>query len=323
MYIAAETLDDLLRAVFQEIGEKGEEVSPTKGDNRELFGAMLEITNPLCRVSRTEMKGRFYSALGEFFWYLAGSNDLEFIKYYLPRGGYEAEQDGHTVWGAYGPRMFNMHGSVNQFSSVIALLKAKAPTRRGVIQLFDANDIAMDHADIPCTCALQFMVRKTGVDLFVTMRSNDAYKGLPHDVFAFTMFQELVARELALPLGRYKHAAGSLHLYHDDDDSAQAFLDEAWQTQIAMPPMPDGDQWDAARQAAGYEELLRKGGDADVLDLPLAPYWADLVRMLKIFALTRGTPSLDNLAEVKMISKAVSSDYFRPYIHDRTKRSIS
>ena len=38
------------------------------------------------------------------------------------------------------------------------------------------------------------------------MRSNDAYWGLPHDVFAFTMLQEILARSLTLELGTYKHA---------------------------------------------------------------------------------------------------------------------
>lgn len=39
------------------------------------------------------------------------------------------------------------------------------------------------------------------------MRSNDAYLGFPHDVFFFTMIQELVARSLGIRVGDYHHFA--------------------------------------------------------------------------------------------------------------------
>jgi thymidylate synthase len=48
---------------------------------------------------------------------------------------------------------------------------------------------------------MQFIVRREELHLFVCMRSNDAFMGLPHDVFAFTMLQELVARLIGCELG--------------------------------------------------------------------------------------------------------------------------
>ena len=76
------------------------------------------------------------------------------------------------------------------------------------------------------------------------MRSNDSYIGLPHDFFAFTMIQEIVARTLDCGLGAYKHFVGSLHLYEDDLDSAQGYINEGLQpTTAAMPAMPRGDPW--------------------------------------------------------------------------------
>ncbi len=112
------------------------------------------------------------------------------------------------------------------------------------------------------------------------MRSNDAFLGLPHDVFAFTFIQELVARSLGVKLGVYSHFVGSLHLYETDRPKARAFLKEGWQPTTAMPPMPAGDQWPNVERVLQLEPLAR---NEVVLDLSTLPnYWADLVRLLQV-----------------------------------------
>ncbi len=222
MHIKGKSVDDLLRGVFKAILQRGIRVSSTKGDNRELFAVLLELSQPLARLSRTESKGRLFSALGELLWYLAGSNELKFIEYYL-RHYRELSEDKETLWGAYGPRLFNMRG-INQLDRVINILRRKPLTRQAVIQLFNAEDISEKREDVPCTCTLQFVVRNDYLHLFVSMRSNDAFIGLPHDIFAFTMIQEIMARTLNLKLGIYKHAAGSLHLYDNHLANAQEYL---------------------------------------------------------------------------------------------------
>ncbi len=172
---------------------------------------------------------------------LAKTNSLEFISYYLSRYQDESE-DGRTVYGAYGPRLFKLRG-INQINNIRRLLK-KRDSRRAVIQLFDAKDIAKRHKDVPCTCTMQFMVRRRRLHLLTNMRSNDAFIGLPHDIFAFTMLQEIMARSLGLELGTYFHLVGSLHLYKRNRDSARRYLNEGWQSSnVAMPPMPVGNPW--------------------------------------------------------------------------------
>jgi thymidylate synthase len=296
MHIRGRTLDDLLRQVFSHILRSGSRVNPTKGDNRELFGVVLELTQPLARLSRTETKGRLFSSLGELLWYLAGSDELSFIEYYVPTY-VQFSDDGRTIWGAYGPRLFNMRG-VNQFAQVRDLLKCKQSSRRAVIQLFNAEDICHEHADIPCTCTMQFMVRRAYLHMFVSMRSNDAYIGLPHDVFAFTMIQELLARDLGVGVGRYKHAVGSLHLYDIHIESARHYLDEGWQSTTLMPPMPKGDPWPAIDTLKKAKKDIRKGIDIDVSVLPLDDYWKDMAKLLKIYALTRRGSPIDTLRKV-------------------------
>lgn len=100
MYIGAKTLDDLLRAVLSKLLKSRNRIRPTKGSVTELTGVLLKITKPRARLSRTETKGTLFSCLGELFWYLAKTNDLGFISYYL--NDYKKySDDGKTVYGGY------------------------------------------------------------------------------------------------------------------------------------------------------------------------------------------------------------------------------
>src|SRR5579864_9175289 len=121
-YLSAATLDDLLRYVIEEIQARGDRIRPTKGPALELTGVLLEITEPRARLSRTETRGKPYSCLGELCWYLAKTNKLDFITYYIPR--YKDYADGDEVFGGYGPRLFNWRG-LAQLDRVIQILKKK------------------------------------------------------------------------------------------------------------------------------------------------------------------------------------------------------
>jgi thymidylate synthase len=223
-YFRAQTLDDVMRSVIEEILSHGNRIHPTKGPAAELTGVLLEIIDPRARLSRTETRGKPFSCLGELCWYLAGANDVEFIAYYIR--AYREYAEGDVIFGGYGPRLFGYRG-LNQVANVIHLLRRNPDSRRAVIQLYDAGDIAEEHKDIPCTCTLQFMIRRQALHMITNMRSNDAFLGLPHDIFSFTMFQEIMARDLAVELGTYKHCVGSLHLYDCDREIAQQFLNDS------------------------------------------------------------------------------------------------
>lgn len=280
MYFSAETLDDLLRGVIQRLLRSRTHISPSRGGARELTGALLNIRNPRARLSRTETRGRLFSCLGELLWYLSRKNSLKFITHYI--SGYARESDdGKTVYGGYGPRLFAMHGAVNQVLNVQNLLRQNLDSRRAVIQLFDANDIAATHKDIPCTCSMQFLVRHGRLHMVTHMRSNDAFLGLPHDVFAFTMLQEILARSLGVELGAYKHAVGSLHLYDTDVHKAERYLEEGVQSTVEMAPMPWGTPWPALKHVLAAERQIRLGRQPREVPA-LDPYWLDIVRLLQI-----------------------------------------
>src|SRR5690349_4306268 len=132
-----DSLDDLLHRVLKLLlATRGRRVKSSRGANYERIGVLLNLTNPRARLSRSSRRSQLFSCLGEFAWYMAKSNSLSFIRYYIPRY-IEESSDGKTVPDAYGPRFFNSDGQ-DQVRNVIDLLRDRIETRRAVIQVFDA-----------------------------------------------------------------------------------------------------------------------------------------------------------------------------------------
>lgn len=283
--VTAGSLDDALGDTLRKLLRNGRRIRPSKGDAREFTGVLIELTDPRSRFSRTEGRGVLFSSLGETLWYLAGSDRLDFIEYYIPkyREYISASHRAVRAPGGYGPRLFG--GETSQMTRLLNTLKARnggnSDTRQAVVQIFRQTDLRPGNGDVPCTTTLQFLPRNGKLDLAVTMRSNDAYIGFPSDVFAFTFIQELVARTLNLELGKYSHFVGSLHLYDKYAAKARDYLNEGFQTTFGMPPMPSGDPWKSVDWLLEMERSIRSSSpepDATGLDA----YWLDLCRLLKM-----------------------------------------
>src|ERR1700721_1782867 len=316
MYISAVTLDDLLLRVLTVLLKSKSRIEPSRGAATELGGVLRKISNPRARLSRTEGRGLLFSCLGELLWYLAKSNSLRFITHYVSKYSEESD-DGRTLYGAYGPRLFKMRG-VNQVQNVVRLLQSNPDSRRAVIQLFDGADIEKRHKEIPCTCTLQFMVRRRRLWMFTSMRSNDAFLGLPHDVFAFTMLQEIIARTLGFELGEYKHAVGSLHLYESDRRRAQSVASEGWQTTtLPMPAMPLGDPWSSIRKVLKAESAIRRHPETNIGKLGFDDYWGDIVRLLEIYGNYKDKKS----QEIARLKGEMSNPVYNTYIDKKEKES--
>ena len=313
MYIVRETLDDILLQLYSELLTTSATVIASRGENTEILGALIKIEKPRARLSRSETRGKLFSSLGELLWYLSRDNQLGFIERYVGRYRNESE-DNVTVYGGYGPRLFGQRGH-DQVQNVIDILNAHPASRRAVIQIFNAEDISSARKEIPCTTTLQFFVRDDRLDMITTMRSNDAYWGLPHDVFCFTMIQELIARSLGREIGIYRHFAGSLHLYKDHRHDAQNFVNEGYQARIEMPSMPVGDPWSAVARLLKTEQRIRNGEHVDVDTLGLDPYWCDLIRVIQIHF------SGGDEEKIEALANAMSFRRYRPYIIGRITSS--
>jgi len=313
MNVQRDTLDGLLRDVFETLLSEDQVITAGRGDFKEAVGAYLHLTNPRARLSRSESKGKIYSALGEFLWYMSKDTRLDFIDYYVGGRFQQESDDGVTVRSGYGERLQNWRG-INQLDNVVKLLRERPTSRRATIQLFDATDLTERFKSIPCTCTLQFLIRDDRLHMFVAMRSNDAYLGLPHDVFSFTMLQEMVARAVGVELGEYKHCTGSLHLYEDHYALARQYLNEGWQDTRPMPAMPLGDPGDGIAWLQGIETSARVQPMDELMAMIAAAevdaYWKDLGLILLSWRASKDR----NFALMALIKEQLYSDAYKMFL---------
>lgn len=348
MFHASEdSLDDLMRAVFRQLlnGRGNFQVESSKGKSTEIFGAILELKNPRARLSRSFSRAKAFSPLGELFWYISGSDEVSFIEHYIQNYG-NLIKDKVKANGAYGPRIFGPYAEDRRnlrshWDRVIRTLREREGSRNALIQIYENSDAKPNNHDKPCTCTLQFAIRNGQLLLHAHMRSNDAFWGLPHDIFSFTMLQEIAARELGVGLGKYTHSVTSLHLYHNrpakgDDpgtkstSQARAYFGEDLHEFVPMPEMPVGDPWGGIQAVSDAEREIRLGNVDWPLPSGLDQYWTDLIglfRIHKIFEdIRRLKPSKTD--EMQKLRKAISimlsiSPIYGIYVRDRLDKKAA
>jgi thymidylate synthase len=200
--------------------------SPRGLEIKETLNASLILSDPRKRYLTDpriiEARGYSYAYLAaELFWYFKNRNDSDFISCWSSFWN-NIKNDDDTVNSAYGYRLRKHCG--DQWRFVVDELKRDPSSRRAVLHIKDANDNGQAK-DTPCTLSLQFFVRENRLHLITNMRSNDVIFGLGYDLPFFTILQEMMANELGVPLGRYYHNAGSLHIYKRHYEMANAVSD--------------------------------------------------------------------------------------------------
>lgn len=212
MSITAGNATDLYLQVLRHVLLRGSMRSPRGRDTLELIGSHLILTNPYRNIIVIpERKLSYHFMVAEWLWMMEGSNRLDLIQPFNNRIG-DFSDDGQTLTGAYGPKL------AEQLPYVIRTLREDPSSRQAVLTLW--RERPGISKDIPCTIMFQFFLRQSGdgakvLDMIAYMRSNDAWWGLPYDLFTFTMIQQHVASELDAICGNYHHMVGSLHLYDE------------------------------------------------------------------------------------------------------------
>jgi thymidylate synthase len=185
-------------------------------------------------------------ACAEFLWYLSMTDDTTFLQLFAPQYKRFTE-DGVHAFGAYGHRWVNnpgiKHMTDSQLELVIETLRKYPESRQAVITMWDSGDLShaclVDKKDLPCTLSLQFLLRDGYLHQVATMRSNDAWLGLPYDVFCFTQLQKLIANQLDVNVGTYTHNAGSMHIYDKNKEKIDTILDKSKEELFAVQPEDD------------------------------------------------------------------------------------
>lgn len=218
-------LDDVYIDMLKTLMKDGVEVSPRGFKTLEMPATttiVVEKPNQ-SMVTIPERKALLSFYFGEFIWMLSGSNDLEHVAHYL-KGWRRFSDDGKTLNGAYGKRIFDWNG-INQFDEVYKKLKNDIHCRQAVISIYNPEKDLLPTKDVPCNDFIQFYVRNNKLCCTVYQRSCDIISGLTYDMHMFSMFQSLMAGRLGLKIGNYTHIANSLHLYERDFEMATNIIE--------------------------------------------------------------------------------------------------
>lgn len=159
----------------------------------------------------------------EFAWYMSGNRSVEEIKKYAPI--WDKMHGGDNIVNSNYGWQWSRN---NQLDKCIEQLKANKNTRQAWFTIFDGKEKDDYKFDTPCTLSVGFDI-KPGInqlDMCVMMRSNDLVYGFCNDQYCWTKLQEIVASQLALPIGTYYHFAHDMHIYERHFNMPEKFYEE-------------------------------------------------------------------------------------------------
>lgn len=239
--------NELYAAVCREVRRHGQRATPRGMPTTEVLGAHLCLTEPRRRFISLPPNRLLNPAfaVAEALWILSGSDDPWIFTYNRSLARYA---NAGRLQGAYGPRMRRWRSEVDQLDHVRRLLLRDPDSRQAVVQLYDPSRDTRGYRDVPCTLNYRFFLRRSRLEMHTSMRSNDAWLGLPYDLFTATVLHELMAGWLGAKLGTYHHHVDSLHIYAQHDELSAAVAES---TVAASPVMPA-----LAAPAAGLSEFL-------------------------------------------------------------------
>jgi thymidylate synthase len=290
------------RGSIQRIAALGHEVDPVidptsvasgfgrnARSTRELIAEGFVIEDPRARLVRTAARPiNLASAIANVVWTLSGSNDLDHIGFYNPRG-HSFSDDGRTLSGAVGHRIFCSEAG-DQVEAVLERVRRDPASRRTVLQVLQPSDTVAPPRDTPCSIAFEFLLRNNELTAITFMRSQSAVGVLPYDLFLFTFLHETLAVALGAQLGAYYHICGSTHYYSDENETAQRVCESSdtnvhWvMPDLRVPMFGPGNPVAVAEADMRRRVIDNPAIDIDVARYELDDYWTHLLRVLLVAA---------------------------------------
>lgn len=215
-YIHAPTVNGLWLSLLNHLLNEGDEYAPRGQVTLEVCPLLLVLDDSLENIITVPERNLNYSfMMAEWFWMMAGRDDVESIAHYNKQIA-RFSDDGQTYFGAYGPKI------IEQWDYVVRKLKEDWASRQAVLTIWRPNPPGT--RDVPCTVAMQFLLRDGKLITNVTMRSSDAWLGIPYDVFNFSRTQALLAAQLDVVPGQLSICLGSSHIYEQHFEPAQQIV---------------------------------------------------------------------------------------------------
>lgn len=216
-----ETPGEAIIGTINDLYMHGTETSPRGQQTRELLNHQFTVTYPAS--IRIDIDGRNLNHTISALEALQLVGQISVPEAVTDRvRAFRNYTDNGTFHGAYGNRISG------RLDDLVKLLERDRDTRQAVLTIYDsATDLNRDKKDIPCTIALQYMIRNNKLHARTVMRSNDVWLGLPYDLAQFITLQSAIAAHFGIALGTYTHAVGSMHLYERDFEQAVACTDNS------------------------------------------------------------------------------------------------
>jgi thymidylate synthase len=191
----------------------------------------IDMEHPVLTVRARKLGYKFMAA--EAYWIMSGDNRVETIAPYS-KEIVNYSDDGVTFFGAYGPKF------TEQVQHVVNSLTADNDSRQAVINIW--RESPPKSKDIPCTLSLQWLVRERRLYCIATMRSSDIHKGLPYDVFNFSMLSQYVRlalkeNGLVVAMGTLTMQLGSSHLYASTVQNCHECIMDGFKCDKVLQPM--------------------------------------------------------------------------------------
>jgi len=235
MMIKGDTFAEVYTDLLGELHDYPEYESAPRGMLiREHLNVHLSVTDPLSNMFKNPVRStpKKYLA-GELLWYFSGRNDVEFISKYSKFWEKIANSDG-TCNSAYG---YQLWGIKNEFGytewqwALGSLLNDK-DTRQAIVRFNKPMHSFDGNRDFVCTLNGVFQIRDDKLNLFISMRSSDAIKGLTFDFPFFSLLQQMMRLQLLneypdLEIGSLDMVLNSSHIYESDFELVNNMLDAA------------------------------------------------------------------------------------------------
>lgn len=209
------------------VSKYGSPVAPRGLACQEMVGfqSVIAMVHPIIHNPLRKLGYKFMAA--EAAWILSGLNTVKAIQPYSKEIA-KFSDDGIRFFGAYGPPIRF------QFGYVLEAIKQDEDTRQAVLTIWRKNPPASK--DIPCTVALQWLIRNEKIHCIATMRSSDLWLGHPYDIFNFSAVSFAILIELnrervedglqPLKLGNLFLTAGSKHIYAKNQAAVNEIIEE-------------------------------------------------------------------------------------------------
>ena len=264
--------------LVQHVLKHGEHAAPRGMNTREIEDATIYISDVRAALPLGVIRGTV-PGIGavEACQLMSGLSIPQLVIDIGPQFANYTEDDG-LFHGSYGTR------TKGQYDVMIERLRKDPDTRQAVVTIWNPErDMLEKKRDYPCTILHQFRIRNNKLNMSVYMRSNDVWLGAAYDFFQFTRVQLAMCSVLGIEPGTYAHHVGSLHIYENNYEAADALRKTS---NVEVPPEITGRSWREVEASASLALYATTHPDTLELLSPAERWYADA--MIKAIEKNKG-----------------------------------